>query len=210
MRCHLLSSGAPKQVGIYFFRRHAIVKSIFEWEGAHTMGIIRKAAEQDVPAVAAIYDAILDREEAGLSTVGWIRGVYPTAETAREALESGTLFVLEDGGEVVAAARLDQDHEPAYDDCQWSWDAPDNQVMVLHTLVVRPDLAGRGYGRQFVAFYEQYARERGCPCLRLDTNERNAAARRLYAKLGYREAGIIPCVFNGIGGVNLVCLEKKV
>ena len=82
--------------------------------------------------------------------------------------------------------------------------------MVLHTLVVRPDLAGRGYGRQFVAFYEQYARERGCPCLRLDTNERNAAARRLYAKLGYREAGIIPCVFNGIGGVNLVCLEKKV
>lgn len=174
------------------------------------MGIIRKAAEQDVPAVAAIYDAILDREEAGLSTVGWIRGVYPTAETARKALESGTLFVLEDGGEVVAAARLDQDHEPAYDDCQWSWDAPDNQVMVLHTLVVRPDLAGRGYGRQFVAFYEQYARERGCPCLRLDTNERNAAARRLYAKLGYREAGIIPCVFNGIGGVNLVCLEKKV
>ena len=42
----------------------------------------------------------------------------------------------------------------------------------------------------------------------MDTNERNAAARRLYAGLGYREAGIVPCTFNGIGGVQLVCLEK--
>ena len=35
----------------------------------------------------------------------------------------------------------------------------------------------------------------------MDTNEKNAAARRLYARLGYREAGIVPCVFNGIKGV---------
>ena len=44
----------------------------------------------------------------------------------------------------------------------------------------------------------------------MDTNEKNAAARRLYARLGYREAGIVPCVFNGIKGVGLVCLEKRV
>lgn len=42
----------------------------------------------------------------------------------------------------------------------------------------------------------------------MDTNARNAAARRLYAGLGYWEAGIVPCVFNGIPDVQLVCLEK--
>ena len=68
--------------------------------------------------------------------------------------------------------------------------------------------AGRGYGTQFVRFYEQYAREHGCPELRIDTNAKNANARRLYAYLGYREAGIVPCTFNGIDGVALVCLEK--
>jgi len=31
----------------------------------------------------------------------------------------------------------------------------------------------------------------------------------LYKRLGYREAGIVPCVFNGIPDVMLVCLEKK-
>ena len=46
-------------------------------------------------------------------------------------------------------------------------------------------------------------------CLRMDTNAKNENARRFYKKLGYSEVGIVPCVFNGIDGVNLVLLEKK-
>jgi ribosomal protein S18 acetylase RimI-like enzyme len=59
-------------------------------------------------------------------------------------------------------------------------------------------------------FYEKYAKENGCPYLRIDTNERNARARAFYKKIGYKEIGIVPCRFNGIEGVNLVLLEKKI
>ena len=48
----------------------------------------------------------------------------------------------------------------------------------------------------------------GCRELRIDTNARNVTARTLYQKLGYKEIGIVPTVFNGIPGVNLVLLEK--
>ncbi len=81
--------------------------------------------------------------------------------------------------------------------------------MVLHTLVVSPKENGHGYGTKFVAFYENYAREQGCRYLRMDTNEKNKATRMLYKKLGYEEIGIVPCKFNGIPGVQLVCLKKK-
>ena len=84
-----------------------------------------------------------------------------------------------------------------------------DRVMVLHTLAVDPMCAGKGIGSGFVKFYEDYAAENNCPYLRMDTNERNTAARRLYNKLGYREADIVPCDFNGIRGVRLVCLEKS-
>ena len=43
----------------------------------------------------------------------------------------------------------------------------------------------------------------------MDTNERNTAARALYRRLGYREADVVPCVFNGLEGVRLVLLEKQ-
>ena len=32
----------------------------------------------------------------------------------------------------------------------------------------------------------------------------------MYRKHGYRESGVVDCVFNGIPDVQMVCLEKKV
>ena len=52
------------------------------------------------------------------------------------------------------------------------------------------------------------AQENGCTELRIDTNARNAVARAMYKKHGYTEIGIVPTVFNGIEGVQLVLLEK--
>lgn len=178
----------------------------------------RKATEADIDAIEAIYNAIHTQEEAGEVTIGWDRATYPTRATAMTALELGDMFVevVDEGdpcglpaGTVVAAARLNKEQVPEYADAQWEFPAEDDQVMVMHTLVVRPDLAGFGYGPKFVAFYEQYALEQGCPFLRIDTNARNVRARRLYEKLGYKEIGIVPCVFNGIPGVQLVCIEKR-
>ena len=74
--------------------------------------MIRKAAPGDIPAVAALYERIHDREEAGARTTGWKRGVYPTEATAREALLAGELFVDEREGQIVAAARVDQAQVP--------------------------------------------------------------------------------------------------
>ena len=172
--------------------------------------MIRKATAADIPAVAAIYDALLDREEQGLLTTGWTRGVYPTEQTARDALDAGTLYVLEDEGRVTAAAKIDQHQMEQYAQCAWRNDAPPEQVLVLHTLVVDPAVKGRGCGTAFVRFYEELARTTGRPYLRIDTNARNTPARALYARLGYTEAGIVAGTFNGIPGVELVCLEKKV
>ena len=171
--------------------------------------MIRKALESDIPAVAAIYDKLHTEEEAGRATIGWIRGVYPTEDTARQALSRGDLFVQEDGGAIVGAAIINQTQVDAYYGGPWQYAAEDNEVMVLHTLVIDPDAAGRGFGKQFVAFYEDYAIQNGCKVLRMDTNSRNLRARAMYGRLGYREAGIVPCVFNGIEGVELVLLEKS-
>ena len=170
--------------------------------------MIRKATLDDLDAISAIYDAIHDSEEAGLAVIGWDRAIYPTRATAQASILAGDMFVLEEEGRVLAAAKINQKQEESYAEGTWTHDAPDSEVLVLHTLVVHPEAAGRGIGTRFVAFYEECAARMACPYLRMDTNARNAAARALYKKLGYIEVSIVPCVFNGIAGVNLVLLEK--
>ncbi len=166
--------------------------------------MIRRAEPGDIDGVVQIYAHILDSGE----SIGWVKGIYPTRRTALEALEKDELFVDEEDGQVVAAARINRVQVPEYALADWNYQAPEAEVMVLHTLVVEPAQAGKGLGRRFVQFYEDYALENGCRYLRMDTNAVNARARSLYKRLGYTEAGIVPCNFNGIAGVQLVCLEK--
>ena len=170
--------------------------------------MIRLAIHDDVDGIVAIYDAIHTLEEAGAASIGWNRAIYPTAATARDALARGDMYVDEQDGHIVAAAIINRIQPDGYDRAAWTLDVPPSKVLVLHTLVVDPARAHRGHGRAFVAFYEQMARELGCLALRMDTNARNTRARALYASLGYTEVDIVPTTFNGIPGVQLVCLEK--
>lgn len=170
--------------------------------------MIRKATESDIPAVAEIYAHILANEDPAKPATGWLKGIYPVEATARAALGRDDLFVCIEDDKVVASAIINRTQVDVYADCKWSLECEDDEVMVLHTLTVEPACAGRGIGRKFVAFYEDYAREHNCKALRIDTNAVNITARGLYSKLGYTEVGIVPCVFNGIPNVMLVCMEK--
>ena len=168
---------------------------------------IRKAVSDDLDGVAAVYEEIHDMEEAGTVTTGWLRGVYPTKATAEAALRRGDLFVMEEDGRIIGSALINQIEVDRYRGAPWKYGG---EVCVLHTLTISPKSQHKGLGRQFVEYYEQYALGRGWYELRLDTNERNARARQLYAKMGYQEIAVVPAVFNGIPDVNLVLLEKNI
>ena len=173
------------------------------------MMTVRKACPNDLAALTAIYEETHTLEEQGMTATGWIRGVYPTGETARRAIEEGEMYVLEEDGVIAACARFNRHQEDVYALVPWQTPAEPDEVLVMHTLVVSPAHRGRGCAHAFAAWYEEEARRLGCRALRIDTNARNAAARRLYASLGYRESAIVPCKFNGIPDVALVCLEKS-
>lgn len=172
--------------------------------------MIRKAVYTDLEAVARIYEELHEAEEKGSITVGWNRDIYPVKATAEAALKRDDLFVLEKGGQLLGAGIINQLQVDSYYGAPWEYEAADQEVFVLHTLVISPRAARKGLGRKFAAFFEKYAAQHGVHELRLDTNEKNMAARSMYKKLGYKEIAIVPTVFNGIPNVNLVLLEKQV
>ena len=170
---------------------------------------VRQARIDDLDAVARIYANIHTAEEQGRACAGWQRGIYPERATAEAALLRDDLFVEELDGQVVGTAIFNRIQVDVYQGAPWQYPAPADQVMVMHTLAVDPLAPKCGLGRAMVAFYERYALSQNCPYLRMDTNARNVNARRFYRTLGYQEIATVPCTFNGLAGVNLVLLEKK-
>ena len=67
-----------------------------------------------------------------------------------------------------------------------------SRVGRIYSLVVAPGARGRGLARTLVATLEQEARRRGCVRMRLEVRADNAAARALYAALGYVERTRLP------------------
>ena len=169
---------------------------------------IRPATAADLNGITAIYDAILDREEAGPVYTNWQRGKYPTTDTARQALEAGTLYVGEEDDFLWGVVNLNGIQLPEYGAIPWTIPAEREQVAVIHTLCIHPAASGQGRAKQMVTFCEEEARRQGKTVMRLDTWEGNLPANRMYPALGYRYAGAAEFFFQGFIHEILNCYEK--
>lgn len=173
--------------------------------------MIRKAIETDLPEAARIYEEILDQEDRReTSFTNWQRGKYPTYQTAREAFLADTLYTGEEKGEIYGCIILNHLQPPEYASIPWKIPGEKEKILVIHTLVVAPAWAGRGKGKEFVAFAEEKARELGCVAIRLDTYEGNLPAAAMYERLGYRYAGSTLFHFQNVIWETLKCFEKAV
>ena len=171
--------------------------------------MIRKAVKEDIEKIIEIYDDIITLEESGPAVTGWKRGAYPTPEVAYTGFENDELFVLEEGGMIVGSMILNKRQDEHYPLGKWQYDAKDEEVMVLHTFVVSPGCARKGYGEKLFKFYEEYALKNGCKYLRFSTGGTNYRSRNFYKKMGVTEADILEREIRGKKGYS-VLFEKKI
>ena len=114
---------------------------------------ISKATSDDIDAIAEIYGQIHRPDREGKVTIGWDADTYPIRQTAEEALNANSLYVMTLGTSIVASAIINQIQPDAYSLPDWKYRVSPDKIGVLHTLVVNPTHSHRGLGRQFVDFF---------------------------------------------------------
>ena len=169
--------------------------------------MIRKAAAEDISFVEEIYNEITSNEEI-IKFTQWMKGLYPTVLTAQKSFEEGTLFVSEDDGVITGAVILNHEQPEEYKKLKWSIEAEGEDVLVIHTLCIKPSFSKMGLGQKFIIFAENYAKELGCTTIRLDTNDKNVPGANLYKKMGYTHVGNADFNFQGLKYQNLKCFDK--
>ena len=171
--------------------------------------MIRIATIDDLDNVEGIYNAILDYEEKNMCYTNWKRGIYPTRQTAIDAIKKGTLHIAENSEGVYGTLILNNEELEEYKNIGWSIEGEGKEILVIHTLCINPAFNGKGKGVELVEYAQEYGKTRGCKVIRLDTYEENILACRMYEKLGYTYAGKTLFNFHGIIE-NLKCYEKKI
>lgn len=172
--------------------------------------MIRKAKMTDIAAIADTYTALLTYEQQNGGHSNWKLGVYPTIAVPEAKVPTGTMYVLEENGQIVASMVLNNDQAEEYAAIEWQYPGKGNQVLVIHTLCIPPQMSGHGYGRQMVEYAKKYAEESGCTTIRIDTYAHNEPAKRLYLKNGFRIAGYGRILLQGLIDEEQVYLECEV
>lgn len=160
--------------------------------------MIRKAELQDIDQVENCYTELLLYEQDHGANTAWQLGVYPTRATAEKAFAAGTLYVLEQDGDICASIIANQIQPEEYGNIEWECHAQPDEVFVIHLLCVRPSKAGNGFGKDMVQFAIEEGKRRNCKTVRLDTGSQNRPAAALYTKLGFKLAGTTTMAIGGL------------
>ncbi len=160
--------------------------------------MIRKATYKDIDAVEKEYIEHLLYEQEHTAYTVWKLGVYPTRDTAEKALAQGSLYVLEQEGEICASMILNHVQPKEYSSIPWKYPAGPEEVSVIHLLCFRPSKAGHGFGKAMVTFAIEEGKRLNCKAVRLDTGAQNTPAAALYRKIGFEQAAVSSMAIGGI------------
>ena len=160
--------------------------------------MIREAVIEDIAVVEQTYRNLLIYEKKHGSNSNWVLDLYPTRATAEKALQERSLYVLVDKNEICGSIILNRLQPPEYQKIDWQYPADASRVLVIHTLCIPPEQAGKGYGGEMVRYAIQKAEETGCEVIRLDTWAGNKPAAALYQKMGFRFAGTTNILLQGL------------
>ncbi len=146
---------------------------------------IRKATTNEHKAVVDFYYTLIDQMQEADYRAEWKKGVYPSEEYLKDAIEKEELFIGLADSKIVAGMIVNHTCHENYNNVNWAVKAETNEVMILHTLGVLPSCSGKGYARQMVEYALSYAKENGQKAMRLDMLDGTLRGAKVYTGVGF-------------------------
>lgn len=141
--------------------------------------VVCEAVPGDVPAMVALLSVLFHQEA----------DFVPDPARQRAGLEA---LLATPGRARVLVARMDGDVAGMVSLQFLTSTAEGGPAALLEDLVVAPDRRGLGIGGALLEAARAVARTAGCTRITLLTDADNAAAKRLYARCGFRESAMVP------------------
>ncbi|MCH5349731.1 MAG: GNAT family N-acetyltransferase [Oscillospiraceae bacterium] len=160
---------------------------------------IRIACMDDFDNVREFYYTVIDGLKDAEYSPDWKKDIYPTQEYLAESIRKGELYVGETDGKIVSCMVVNHEYNEGFGKINWSVDARDGELYVVHILGVLSEYSGRGIATQMVQRVIETARENGIKTIRLDVLDGNLPAEKTYVKSGFKYVDTIDMFYENEG-----------
>lgn len=160
---------------------------------------LRKATRDDLNNFEDILNRVL--EVGKVTGLNWTEN-YPRKIHFEEDLKNDELYVLEDNKEIIGAVCLNDKYDINYNKINFSYS---KRALLIHRLMIDGKFSNKGYGKKMIREIEKFALDNGYDSIKLDTNEKNKIAQKLYFGSGYIKKGMMN--LEGKEG-NYIALQK--
>jgi GNAT superfamily N-acetyltransferase len=144
------------------------------------MEIVKAGMDRLEDVRKLLSDAVRDMNARGVTQ--WDEN-YPSLDMLLGDIETGSMFLMVDYGNVIGMIVLTAEQEPEYLDVDWS--DKEGRAVVIHRVAVHPSLQGTGIGGKLFDFAEEHALECGFSSIRIDTFSENPNMKRLIESKDY-------------------------
>ena len=129
--------------------------------------MIRKATFDDIELIEDTYNEHFKHEmKHGAFTI-FKKGIYPTRKDAERAVNHGTLYVYEENNSIAGSMIVDKVQPAEYTKITWGQTFANDEVMVIHLLIVRPSKTGKGIATSQVLIENCKIKRPGSPSRRI-------------------------------------------
>lgn len=173
--------------------------------------MIRRATLDDIDFIEDAYNEHFEYEAKHKAYTVFKKGIYPTRADIESAINLKTMFVYEENGNIGGSIIIDKVQPIEYANILWKGHFSKDEVMVIHLLMVRPSMSGKGIATLLIKYAVELAKTNHCKTLRLDTGGQNIPAVSLYKKSGFEIVANAPKkVGDVIAHKNHLYLEKVI
>ena len=168
---------------------------------------IRVVNKNEYEKVRDFYYLLIDEMKDAKFSPGWEKDVYPSQDFLRKSIENGELYIGEENGEIISSMVVNHEYNDGYKKIQWSVQAEDSEILVVHALGVKRSFSGRGIAKQMGRKVMDMARNNQIKSIRLDVLEGNLPAEKAYMKIGFVYLDMVQMYYEDTGWTNYKVYE---
>ena len=149
----------------------------------HAKRMIRKATEQDIPAVMDLFSAAKGIMRSDGNTTQWKDG-YPSEEIVRSDISKGGALIIERDGRPAGYFAMLPSPEPTYSSIDGKWLDDEAPYYVIHRIASTS--GSHGIFKEIIEYSLSVSRN-----LRIDNHRDNHIMRHLIEKAGFSFRGVV-------------------